>query len=1098
MPRISNSTIEAVQDLPILDVISRYNIEMKRVGSNYSTCCPFHNERTPSFVVNVRGNFYKCFGCGKGGGPVQFVMEHEGLEYREAIERLANDHNIVIEYEKDERSDAELARERKREEMKTLLAAAQEFFTEQLHADSPEAEKARAVAFFRWGEEACDALGIGYAPRDSHVFFDFMRRKGISLDLCIAVGLAGMNTDSNKPYSMLRQRITLPVKNRSHSIISFSARYIGDNPDIMSRSKYMNLRDSLVFKKDETLFGIDVAGKEARVGGRFVMVEGGPDVISLQNIGIMNAVATMGTALTDKHLRQMKRICSSVCFIPDSDPPKGKLYGAGVSAVMRNGKLAMQHGFDVSVKEIPRSAQDDADGVKHDADSYITSRDIFQQLDAVPFVVWYARKRLEGAYTSELKNEVINEVASLMLYVSDENLREMHLDALCKLVGKMKMWRDAIKRADRKIKEEEYSKADVDGMPANIAKSLRQYGIVPRNGCYHAPDKDGNLVRCSNFMFEPVLHIKNNDRSSRIFRLINNHGEDDVVEFVPSDLVTLRDFNKKLFSRGNYIWRGDVKNFGAIMEHLLEVTPSASLIDILGWNHKEKFFAFSNGVYADGKFYSTNNLGVVDVGSRHFFLPAFSQIHSENELAYSFERWFNCNPQGAVTLHDFVDQVVKVYDNGGMVGFAWTLASIFRDIIFARFKFFPILNLFGRKGSGKTELARALSSLFYTLPNTPCSCANTSIPVIGYDLSHARNTIFILDEYTNDLRPERIDIIKGLWGGTVRSKMEDKVPVTIPVTSGVILAGQYKPEDEAIFSRVIHLIYTKTIFSSEEKKNFQALSKMVLHGNTHLLLQLLNLRDIFEKGFFSAFDLSLADVLNKLGDDKVEDRILKNWIVALAAFRVLEPHISVPFSYNELFEVVVNGIRYQNDQIRKSSDTANFWLYLDSMHTMGKVKEKCHFVIKMLSDFSARNKKKISFVEPKRIIFLNFKAVRGLLEQRMAHQKTGSTQDSATLESYLKSLPQFLGIKQQRFQILRSNGELDEEYRSDGTHSTKYVYGNPANALCFDYDSLKSMLDLNLETFRMTEDELNADTFSAPSAKQEALPFLPSAFDYSE
>ena len=198
--------------------------------------------------------------------------------------------------------------------------------------------------------------------------------------------------------------------------------------------------------------------------------------------------------------------------------------------------------------------------------------------------------------------------------------------------------------------------------------------------------------------------------------------------------------------------------------------------------------------------------------------------------------------------------------------------------------------------------------------------------------------------------------------------------------------------------------------------------------------------------------------------------------MALAAFRVLEPHLGdLPFSYSDLFEVVVDGIRYQNDQIKKSSDTANFWLYLDSMHTQGKAKEKCHFVIKLLSSFKALKKEEVRFVEPKRIIFLNFKAVRALLEMRLARQKYGSTLDIATLESYLKSLPQFLGFKQQRFQNLRTNGELDEEFKTEDGKTKKIISTTPSNALCFDYDSLKATLDLNLETLRITEDELNDD-----------------------
>ena len=139
-------------------------------------------------------------------------------------------------------------------------------------------------------------------------------------------------------------------------------------------------------------------------------------------------------------------------------------------------------------------------------------------------------------------------------------------------------------------------------------------------------------------------------------------------------------------------------------------------------------------------------------------------------------------PTGAATLHEFVELLVGAYGTGAMVSFAWTIACIFRDIIFDRFK------------TSQAELARALSSLFYVLPESPHSISNTTIPVIGYILSHARNSLIILDEYMNDMKDIRIDLLKGLWGGTARSKMDNGIPLTIPVLSGVILAGQYKPE----------------------------------------------------------------------------------------------------------------------------------------------------------------------------------------------------------------------------------------------------------------------------------------------------------------
>lgn len=1092
---IRDTSIQRVKDLPVKDVLESYGLQFLRKGSSYVCCCPLHNEKTPSFSLNIRRNTWHCFGCGKGGSAIDFIMERDNLSFHEAVENIARGNGIELQYDGDkENTDEKRRLERRQEELIAVTAAVQRFYVKQLAADNQEAAGARQYAYNRWGEAFCKECGIGYAPKDSGPLLDYLKQLSLPEEDVTMLGITGINERDDRQYAQLRQRVTIPICDRWGRVIAFTGRYIGANRDV---AKYMNSKTSQLFKKDETLFGIDVASKQARSSNYFIMVEGAPDVLRLQTLGLTEAVAPLGTALTEKHLRQMKRFCSAICFIPDSDPPKGGLYPPGTKAVMRNGMLAMECGFDVAVKEIPRSKEDDLNEVKHDPDSYITSTEVYHSMESVPFVVWYTRQRLQGADTSELKSEVINEVARMLLNVTDENLREMYLDKLSRLVGKMKMWRDAVKRAGRKIKEEENTRADADGMPGNILDSLRRCGFIPRNGCYYAPDDDGNLNRCSNFLFSPVLHIKHKKRSSRIFRLTNNRGEEDVVEFASSDLVTIRDFNKKLFDRGNFMWRGDAKSMSSILEHLLEVTPSASLIEILGWDNRNEFYAFSNGIYSAGKFLPTDKLGVVADGARNYYLPAFSEIHAQDELTFSFERLYRCNPKGAVTLHDFVEQVTKVYGAGGMIGFAWTLAAVFRDVIFNRLKWFPVLNLFGRKGSGKTELARALSSLFYTLPSTPCSCTNTSIPVIGYNLSHARNSVFILDEFTNDLMPNRIDIIKGLWGGTARSKMEDGMPITIPVTSGVILAGQYKPENEAVFSRSIHLMYSQTSFSREEKRNFNELAEMVLHGNTHLLLPLLDLRGIFEQGFFQAFDMTLNDVLSKLDKEVVEDRILKNWVVALAAFRVLEPHIDVPFSYNDLFEQVVKGIRYQNEQIRKSSDTANFWLYLDSMHTQGKVKERCHFVIKRLSSFAAINKNKVYFVEPKQIIFLNFKAVRGLLEQRIARQKTGETLNMETLESYLKSLPQFLGIKQQRFQILRNNGELDEQYEKEGLEARKYLNSNPSSALCFDYDSLKTSLDLNLETFRITEEELTEDNnneersvFDKPApSKEEELPF---------
>lgn len=255
MGRIAKSTVDAVHQLRILEVLKPYNLSLKKSGANYMCCCPFHSENSPSFSVSPSKNICKCFSCGKGGDPIHFVMEMDGLTYREAIEYLAKEHNIQLQYEDGEPTEKESEEDRKRESMKLALTVGQSFFEEQYNADTPEAKAARDYAISRWGEDFCKSFSVGYAPKDSNIFLEYLRRNGFSIEPFIEVGLVGVNEQNGKPYATLRQRVSLPVKNRTNNVVSFSARYVGANPDIMKRSKYMNLKESPVFNKSEILFG---------------------------------------------------------------------------------------------------------------------------------------------------------------------------------------------------------------------------------------------------------------------------------------------------------------------------------------------------------------------------------------------------------------------------------------------------------------------------------------------------------------------------------------------------------------------------------------------------------------------------------------------------------------------------------------------------------------------------------------------------------------------------------------------------------------------------------------------------------------------------
>lgn len=197
----------------------------------------------------------------------------------------------------------------------------------------------------------------------------------------------------------------------------------------------MNLPTTPVFEKSESLFGLDAARKQCRQAGQFIVVEGAPDVMRLQLAGLSEAVAPLGTALTDKHLAILYRYCKTLRFIPDSDPPKGALWGAGIAAVMKNGEAAIRKGFDVYVREIPRTKQDDEAGVKNDPDTYIVNREAYAALEDKHFLIWLGEKRFDAADGADASYEVLRDIASLLIFVTDDMIREMCLDRLCKMFG---------------------------------------------------------------------------------------------------------------------------------------------------------------------------------------------------------------------------------------------------------------------------------------------------------------------------------------------------------------------------------------------------------------------------------------------------------------------------------------------------------------------------------------------------------------------------------------------------------------------------------------------------------------------------------------
>lgn len=1087
---ISDKTIEAVRNLDIEDVLKSWGLEFRRRGSTMFASCPFHSEKTPSFSITPGRNLWYCHSCHRGGDGIRFYMEREGMDFIQAVEAIAKANNLHIEYTKEEQTDEQREAARLKESVLAVVATVHKFFFDQLRVElSDEARAAREYAYSRWPEDFCSTCGIGLAPKDSKLLMEYCKSKAITEDLLVQSGIYKQDEKSGRIYTLFRNRLVIPIRDRFGRVIAFTARYLGDDK-ADNVGKYVNSSNSSVFTKGESVFGIDRASRccDALY---YNIVEGAPDVLRLQSIGLDNTVATLGTAWSGAQFDILKKHIQSLCFIPDSDPPKDEPFGPGFKAVMTNGAEAVRRGFDVTVRELPfqeEKTEDDAVILhKNDADEYILTPEIYAAIPEKPFILWLAEKKFSVASSLAEQRVIVAEVADLLRHISDDAIADECIASLAKINGTVKSWKAAVSRAKGEARQRA-AKSNPKNDAERRKELLRVCNLNIIDNCFYTYD-EGEAVRLSNFFLESLYHIKDETNGTRLFRMINKFNESVDIEFRESELCSLTTFQQRVGSVGNYIWRAKIDKLNNVKEYLYRGTRSAERVRKMGWDGINGFFAFGNGVFNGDRFLAVDDLGIVETApSKSFYIPATSKMYENNPEIYQFERLFIHENRSGIKLYDFAVQLDRVFGDNAKIAFCYLLATLYRDVIFNRTRHFPILNLFGEKGTGKTTLATSLQSFFIHSVDPP-NLGVTSVPAMNDRVSQAVNSLVVFDEYKNDLDVRKIAYLKGLWGGggqTKKNQNTDGMAAQTIISTGIALCGQDKPtQDMALFTRVLFLVFSKTSFSKPERDAYEDLVAMCSLGNTHLTLEVLGHRQLFEKNFSNAYSLTKSELSNIVEGEKIHDRIFGNWIIPLAAFRTLESVLSLPFSYNDLLTVAVAGMRLQNETAQESSEMGDFWEALQGFHTQGRAIDKAHFRIKWHRTFrSTTMKEDMVFAEPTPVLYLNSAAVAGLFNGRGASNATANRSNWSTMLSYLRSHPSFLGLKQDRFTILLANGTPDYTFETLNGTQTKKMKVNRPKAMCFNYAMLKAEFGLNLETEVISETEELAEdaepTDSAP------------------
>ena len=457
MARIPQETINRINDTAdIVDVVSKY-VDLKKRGRNFFGLCPFHNEKTPSFSVAPDKGIYHCFGCGNGGNAVNFIMEYEKISFVDAIQELGGQLGIDVEFSGDNKSKEFF------HALYEIHNLAANLYHKTLFSDK--GKKAKQYLLDRGIDENLIKLfKIGFAPKNSKFLLESIKAKQYKKDVIEKSGLFGFS--NSEIYDRFRSRIMFPIFNTSNKVIAFGGRVFGvDDP-----AKYMNSPETPLYHKSEIFYGLNLSRDIIHKENYAILVEGYTDVIQLFQAGIKNVIAVSGTAFTEQHVNQIRRLTSKVFLAYDGD-------SAGTNATLRAGYALLKGGVEPKIIEIPDNLDPD-EWVKKEGPTVFKSNGIDKAIGVLNFQL---KSSNFSQVSSVEKSNIIKDILSVVNKIQDPIIQQ------------------------------------------NLVKGLAQAAGVEENQIIHMLSKQATRYRSRQTIDE-------NDKPSRLFSTVNGKAELGIIQ----------------------------------------------------------------------------------------------------------------------------------------------------------------------------------------------------------------------------------------------------------------------------------------------------------------------------------------------------------------------------------------------------------------------------------------------------------------------------------------------------------------------------------------------------------------------------------------
>lgn len=1058
---------DVLQTADIVQFIGK-SVTLKKSGTNWTGCCPFHDEKSASFVVSPNKGIFKCFGCGKGGNVISFVMENKRIDFPEAVKEIAKDLGISVE-ETVEREDKEVVEKRK-----TLLDMTKDATEKFQKALQLADDKHWVKDMIKLRKISADSLvdwKLGYAP-DS---WDYLSKKIIDAGLygyADEIGLIKKSANGEaRVYDVFRDRLMFPIIDRRGQVIGFSGRKNNDNNK--DNPKYINSKESMLYRKYSALYGIFQAEREIRKKDTAVVVEGNIDVIMMHQGGVTNTVATCGTALTETHAQQLKKLCNHVILIMDGD-------AAGQKATLKSIDILFSAGLSVTVVELDKD--DDPDTMVQFVLQSQTLKEgeeandsvVYQYIQekAVDAVVYKAEKLFKQAGDDiNAADEAFTEICESISLIISESKREAYAR---KLSRTYKSFKESafLKKINGFVKErddvEQVRHEKESAIPAWINKEkfytkgfdAKIDGMHNTGVYFHTGEKGAKQL--TNFVINPLIHIySKDDTQNRRLTEVDNGITKAVLELPSKAFSSVDQFESILMNEGVYfLMDGFTKShLNKLKSQLLREYPKCFELKTLGWQ-PEGFWAFYNRIYKDTVL-PFNDYGYTELDGVNYLSMAASSIQGEvraEDDLYKNDRFLQWSTP-VITFKDWSKLMVDTYGDNGYRAVMYVFVTLFRDVVYSLKSSCPHLYAYGPVGSGKSVFAESISNLFFN--QMPFFNLNQGTDFAFFNrLERFRNCPVGFNEFDEHaIKEEWFRAIKSAFDGEGREKgsmTRKKKTETQDIQCTIILIGQFlsTKDDASVLSRTIPCEIKanhRTQLQTDSYNKLKAYEKAGLGG---ILVELLQHRALIDKKYAEVYAKEFKKLTEAFEKDniKVKTRIQNNFCTMLAMRSLLNDLVYFPFSYEDFFEKTKYDIISLSHLISESDSLASFWKTIEFMSEQDMIEDGWDYKIEvkdelpiMLSraDRGSDNKdtRLQKFEEPKKLLFIRMTTIHPLYMNATRQQtgKTGLNQE--TITRYMVGLESYVGmIKSTSFKSKNGTSKI-------------------SNAYVFDYD----MLGMNIE-----------------------------------